>query len=127
LRKSPAGLPTKSASPRPAAEQLAEYLAAGRAALGELPTLRNIVLERFFDEAGGMQLVVHSPPWQPHQGYSLTDPDFQLVLKELHLIFQGTTPPHYALLPDPHDFTSEHLMKAMNIQVIAYSSKEQSP
>jgi ATP-dependent Lhr-like helicase len=44
-----------------AAEQLAEYLAAGHAALGCLPTKDNIVLERFFDEAGGMQLVVHSP------------------------------------------------------------------
>jgi ATP-dependent Lhr-like helicase len=44
-----------------AAEQLIEYLAAGHAALGCLPTQDNIVLERFFDEAGGMQLVVHSP------------------------------------------------------------------
>ena len=44
-----------------AAEQLVEYLAVGRAALGCLPTQDNIVLERFFDEAGGMQLVVHSP------------------------------------------------------------------
>jgi ATP-dependent helicase Lhr and Lhr-like helicase len=44
-----------------AAEQLVEYLAAGHAALGALPTKDNIVLERFFDEAGGMQLVVHSP------------------------------------------------------------------
>ena len=44
-----------------AAEQLVEYLAAGHAALGCLPTQDNIVLERFFDEAGGMQLVVHSP------------------------------------------------------------------
>ncbi len=44
-----------------AAEQLVEYLAAGHAALGSLPTQDNIVLERFFDEAGGMQLVVHSP------------------------------------------------------------------
>ena len=41
--------------------QLAEYLASGRAALGDLPTQNNIVLERFFDEAGGMQLVIHSP------------------------------------------------------------------
>lgn len=57
-------------------------------------------------------------------GYSLTDPDFQLVLKELHLIFQGTTPPHYALLPDPHEFTTEHLMSQLNIQVISYSSKK---
>ena len=44
-----------------AAEQLVEYLAAGHAALGCLPTQDNIVLERFFDEAGGMQLIVHSP------------------------------------------------------------------
>ena len=38
-----------------------EYLAAGRAALGTLPTLDTIVIERFFDESGGMQLVIHSP------------------------------------------------------------------
>jgi ATP-dependent Lhr-like helicase len=44
-----------------AAEQLAEYLAAAHAALGCLPTHDTIVLERFFDEVGGMQLVVHSP------------------------------------------------------------------
>ena len=44
-----------------AAEQLAEYLAAGHAALGCLPTQDRIVLERFFDSLGGMQLVVHSP------------------------------------------------------------------
>jgi len=45
----------------PAAEQLAEYLAASHAALGCLPTQERIVFERFFDEAGGMQLVIHSP------------------------------------------------------------------
>ncbi len=45
----------------PAAEQLFEYLAAGHAALGVLPTLETLVFERFFDEAGGMQLVIHSP------------------------------------------------------------------
>src|SRR3954451_19387004 len=44
-----------------AAEQLVEYLRAGHAALGCLPTQDTIVLERFFDEAGGMQLVLHSP------------------------------------------------------------------
>ncbi len=46
---------------RPAAEQLAEYLGASHAALSCLPTQDLIVLERFFDEAGGMQLVIHSP------------------------------------------------------------------
>src|ERR671918_5126 len=45
----------------PAAAQLVEYLAAAHAALGCLPTRDTIVLERFFDEAGGMQLVIHSP------------------------------------------------------------------
>jgi ATP-dependent Lhr-like helicase len=45
----------------PAARQLAEYLAAGHAALGCLPTQETLVLERFFDEVGGMQLVLHSP------------------------------------------------------------------
>jgi ATP-dependent helicase Lhr and Lhr-like helicase len=44
-----------------AATQLVDYLAAGNAALGCLPTLDTIVIERFFDSVGGMQLVVHSP------------------------------------------------------------------
>jgi ATP-dependent Lhr-like helicase len=46
---------------RAAAEQVLEYLAGAHAALGCLPTLETIVLERFFDEVGCMQLVVHSP------------------------------------------------------------------
>jgi ATP-dependent Lhr-like helicase len=45
----------------PAAVQLVDYLAAGRATLGALPTQQTVVFERFFDEAGGMQLVIHSP------------------------------------------------------------------
>jgi ATP-dependent helicase Lhr and Lhr-like helicase len=45
----------------PAAEQLAEYLSGAHTALGCLPTQDTLVLERFFDEAGGMQLVIHSP------------------------------------------------------------------
>ncbi|MGH8180179.1 MAG: DEAD/DEAH box helicase, partial [Steroidobacteraceae bacterium] len=45
----------------PAAVQAAAYLAAAHAALGALPTRQTVVIERFFDEAGGMQLVIHSP------------------------------------------------------------------
>ena len=41
--------------------QLVNYLAAARLALGALPTQQTIILERFFDEAGGMQLIIHSP------------------------------------------------------------------
>ncbi len=45
-----------------AAALVVDYLAAGRAALGGvLPTADDIVFERFFDETGGMQLIVHSP------------------------------------------------------------------
>jgi len=45
----------------PAAEQIVDYLASGQAALGVLPTRDALVIERFFDEVGGMQLVIHSP------------------------------------------------------------------
>ncbi|HTX06897.1 MAG TPA: DEAD/DEAH box helicase [Steroidobacteraceae bacterium] len=45
----------------PAAVQAVSYLAAARAALGALPTRATVIFERFFDEAGGMQLVIHSP------------------------------------------------------------------
>ena len=44
-----------------AARQIAEYLARSRAALGALPTQDTLVMERFFDESGGMQLVLHAP------------------------------------------------------------------
>ncbi|HEX9894979.1 MAG TPA: DEAD/DEAH box helicase [Gemmatimonadales bacterium] len=44
-----------------AASQMVEYLSQARNALGVLPTQETLVAERFFDEAGGMQLVIHSP------------------------------------------------------------------
>ncbi|HXI50133.1 MAG TPA: DEAD/DEAH box helicase [Candidatus Saccharimonadales bacterium] len=43
------------------ARQLAAYFAAGARALGVIPSQSTLVLERFFDESGGMQLVLHSP------------------------------------------------------------------
>jgi ATP-dependent Lhr-like helicase len=47
--------------PDAAAQQLARYLGAARAALGVLPSERRIVFERFFDEVGDTHLVIHSP------------------------------------------------------------------
>jgi ATP-dependent Lhr-like helicase len=44
-----------------AAEQIVAYFAEAAAVLGVIPTQRTIVAERFFDEAGGMQLVLHTP------------------------------------------------------------------
>jgi ATP-dependent Lhr-like helicase len=46
---------------RAAAEQAAAYVQAGRAALGALPGAECVVAERFFDEGGGMQLILHAP------------------------------------------------------------------
>src|SRR5580704_10202945 len=43
------------------AEQIVEYIVTGRALLGAVPTLTTIIAERFFDESGGMQLVIHAP------------------------------------------------------------------
>ncbi len=43
------------------AEQATEYIVNGRSVLGIVPTQKTIVAERFFDESGGMQLVIHAP------------------------------------------------------------------
>ena len=43
------------------AEQLIEYIVTGRAVLGDVPTKHTIIAERFFDEGGGMQLILHAP------------------------------------------------------------------
>jgi ATP-dependent Lhr-like helicase len=51
----------ESGIPAAASEQVVAYLAAGHRALGALPTQQTLVLERFFDESGGMQLVLHAP------------------------------------------------------------------
>jgi ATP-dependent Lhr-like helicase len=44
-----------------AARQAVSYVAAQQAAVGFVPTQRKIAFERFFDDSGGMQLVIHSP------------------------------------------------------------------
>ena len=46
---------------REAAEQIVEYLAGAKIVLGVMPSQNNLVLERFFDDSGSMQLVLHSP------------------------------------------------------------------
>ncbi len=47
--------------PPAGAVQAALYLRVGRDALGTLPTQKNLIAERFFDEGGGMQLIIHAP------------------------------------------------------------------
>src|SRR5262245_66606146 len=54
-------LQLKCALDRRGAEQAAAYIAEGRAVLGTVPTQDTIIAERFFDEGGGMQMVIHAP------------------------------------------------------------------
>ncbi|HUB09608.1 MAG TPA: DEAD/DEAH box helicase [Myxococcales bacterium] len=54
-------LAEEGAVPLPGAEQAVAYLATAVQALGALPSHHTLVAERFFDEAGGMQLIVHAP------------------------------------------------------------------
>jgi ATP-dependent Lhr-like helicase len=56
-----AWLTAACALPAPAATQIVEYVAAQRDALGVVPTMDDVVFERFFDESGGMQLIIHAP------------------------------------------------------------------
>lgn len=44
-----------------AARQVVNYVAAQIAAIGIVPTQKRVIFERFFDESGGMQMVVHAP------------------------------------------------------------------
>jgi ATP-dependent Lhr-like helicase len=46
---------------RSGAEQILAYIKEGAAVLGAVPTLKRVIAERFFDEAGGMQLIIHAP------------------------------------------------------------------
>ena len=41
--------------------QAVEYIVESRALLGAVPTKETIIAERFFDEAGGMHVIIHSP------------------------------------------------------------------
>jgi ATP-dependent Lhr-like helicase len=54
-------LAKEAAMSQPAAEQIVSYVAETQAMLGAVPQQERIIAERFFDEAGGMQLVIHSP------------------------------------------------------------------
>ncbi|MGC2651062.1 MAG: DEAD/DEAH box helicase [Candidatus Cybelea sp.] len=56
-----AWLEREAALDRAGAEQAVAYVRAGKKILGVVPTDRTLVAERFFDEGGGMQLILHTP------------------------------------------------------------------
>jgi ATP-dependent Lhr-like helicase len=59
--ESPGFSPGSFGVPPEATEQITSYLSDARRSLGVMPTQETLVLERFFDESGGMQLVLHAP------------------------------------------------------------------
>ncbi|MCI0655816.1 MAG: ATP-dependent DNA helicase [Acidobacteria bacterium] len=61
LGREPRWLMREAGLSQAAAEQLAGYVEEGARALGGVPSQECVILERFFDESGGMQLVIHSP------------------------------------------------------------------
>jgi ATP-dependent Lhr-like helicase len=54
-------LMAESGVPEAGAEQIVSYVRETRAVLGAVPSEERVIAERFFDEAGGMQLVIHAP------------------------------------------------------------------
>ena len=60
-RRCCAGCSEACALDQAGARLLRDYVLAGRAALGAVPSETCVIAERFFDEAGGMQLVIHAP------------------------------------------------------------------
>jgi ATP-dependent helicase Lhr and Lhr-like helicase len=61
IQAAAAWLSAECGTERAAAEQIVAYVAETLTVLGMVPTQKTIVAERFFDEAGGMQLVLHAP------------------------------------------------------------------
>jgi hypothetical protein len=58
-------------------------------------------------------------------GYSIHDPDFEIAMSEVPLLFRGTTPVSYALLPNVTEVFKEHYKDRMNIHVVPYDPHDQ--
>ncbi len=109
------------------AAQLLHYLAAGRAALGVLPTLSTIVFERFFDESGGMQLVIHSPYGsRVNRAWGLAlrkrfcrsfNFELQAAATEDHIVL-SLTHAHSFDLPDVARYLHSHSVRSVLIQAL---------
>jgi hypothetical protein len=100
---------------------------------GDIDQPESIVLTRQdFD-----QIIYHSPHIKTflhsmfarntilYVGYSLNDPDFDLILGELAAQFAGNTPVHYALLPEPDPLKAQELKTRFNIRALPYDPADE--
>ncbi|MEO8587039.1 MAG: DEAD/DEAH box helicase [Acidobacteriota bacterium] len=118
------------ALPEGAAIQIAEYVSSGREALGAVPTQKRVILERFFDESGGMQVVVHAPfgskinrAW----GLALRKKfctgfgfELQAAANEESIVL-SLGPQHSFDLPDVFDYLSPATAKEVLVQAVLAS------
>jgi ATP-dependent helicase Lhr and Lhr-like helicase len=110
-----------------AAQELIDYLNAGHAALGCLPTQDTIVFERFFDAVGGMQLVIHSPyGGRVNRAWGLAlrkrfcrkfNFELQAAATEDHIVLSLTTAHSFAL-PDVAHYLHSASVKPVLIQAM---------
>jgi ATP-dependent helicase Lhr and Lhr-like helicase len=110
-----------------AAQELLDYLNAGHAALGCLPTQDTIVFERFFDAVGGMQLVIHSPyGGRVNRAWGLAlrkrfcrkfNFELQAAATEDHIVLSLTTA-HSFPLPDVAHYLHSASVKTLLIQAM---------
>jgi ATP-dependent helicase Lhr and Lhr-like helicase len=110
-----------------AAQELVDYLNAGHAALGCLPTHDTVVFERFFDAVGGMQLVIHSPyGGRVNRAWGLAlrkrfcrkfNFELQAAATEDHIVLSLTTAHSFAL-PDVARYLHSGSVKPLLIQAM---------
>jgi ATP-dependent helicase Lhr and Lhr-like helicase len=110
-----------------AAQELVDYLGAGHAALGCLPTQDTVVFERFFDAVGGMQLVIHSPyGGRVNRAWGLAlrkrfcrkfNFELQAAATEDHIVLSLTTAHSFAL-PDVARYLHSGSLRPLLIQAM---------
>jgi ATP-dependent Lhr-like helicase len=111
----------------PAAAQVAAYLGSAHAALGCLPTQDTVIFERFFDEAGGMQLVIHTPfGSRVNRAWGLAlrkrfcrkfNFELQAAATEDNLVLSLTTA-HSFDLADAARYLNSHSVRAILVQAL---------
>jgi ATP-dependent helicase Lhr and Lhr-like helicase len=124
-----AWLAGQCALPPAGAAQLAAYVAAQRDAMGIVPTTEDVVFERFFDEAGGMQLVVHAPfGGRINRAFGLAlrkrfcvsfDFELQAAATDDAIVLSIGTTQSFALADALHFVRSQHLKRTLEQAILA--------
>lgn len=114
-----------------AAEQILAYHQSGLRMLGAVPTQRTVITERFFDEAGGMQLVIHAPfGGRINRAWGLALRKRFCVSFDFELQAAATDEGLVLSLGERHSFPLEtvwSLLRASNVKEVLTQAVLQSP